>query len=111
MPDEPGFEPVAPRCWFTVPDHPRGASDAPCFEVVGSMVYPSDGHPHGPSAAPWYQLRDDLAFAVDGHPGGPSNEPAFLVRERFVFPLPGPGGDDVPWFRVDERPGRSAVSA
>ena len=86
--------------WYATSDHPRGCSDEPCFEIVGSMAYPSTGNPGGRSAAPWYQMRDRLAYAVDGHPEGPSAEPVFVVRDGDVFPLPWIKDESRAWFRV-----------
>ncbi len=90
--------------WHVLPDHPWGASTAPCFEVVGSFVYPAAGHPTGPSPRPWFQLRDGFAYAVDAHPDGASAVPSFVVQGSDVYPVelevePGTGAA-VPWFRV-----------
>jgi hypothetical protein len=90
--------------WYVLPAHPWDASTAPCFEVLGTFVYPAAGHPAGPSSRPWFQLRDDFAYAVDAHPEGPCADPSFLVLGSGVYPAevdvePG-NGAPVPWFRV-----------
>jgi hypothetical protein len=95
-----------PLAWYTSPGHPRGAEDAPCFEVLGTFVYPAQGHPAGSSARPWYQVRGEFAYAVDGHPEGPSREPCFWIAGTGVYPLPmdqDPIAADA-WFRIGRRP-------
>ena len=73
--------------WYATEHHPYGASAAPTYDVVGSMVYPSTGHASGAAAArPWFQLRDAFAYPVDGHPGGPSNQPTLRVAAGWVYP-------------------------
>ena len=91
--------------WYVLPDHPWAASTAPCFEIVGTFVYPAAGHPAGPSSRPWFQLRDGFAYAVDAHPeGARRDKPRFLVLDGGVYPVeldatPGTGAP-APWFRV-----------
>lgn len=90
--------------WYTSPDHPRGEGVAPCFEVVGTFVYPSYGHPTGPSIRPWYQLRGQFAYAVDGHPDGPSSQPCLRVLEAEVHPFnDDDGSGNTAWFRIERR--------
>jgi hypothetical protein len=89
--------------WYATEHHPLGASAAPSYDVVGSMVYPGAGHPSGAAARPWFQLRDALAYPVDGHPGGPSNEPALRVAAGWVYPArvdPLLSCDTRAWFEV-----------
>jgi hypothetical protein len=90
--------------WYVLPGHPWGARTAPCFEVLGTFVYPAAGHPVGPSSRPWFQIRDGFAYAVDGHPEGACAEPSFLVLDDGIYPVevglvPGTGAP-APWFRV-----------
>ena len=90
--------------WYVLPRHPCGASTAPCFEVVGTFVYPAAGHPEGRSSRPWFQVRDGFAYAVDANPEGACVEPSFVVLGGGVYPVeadvePGTGAS-APWFRV-----------
>ena len=89
--------------WYTSPDHPRGEGVAPCFEVVGTFVYPSYGHPMGASTRPWYQLRGQFAYPVDGHPDGPSSQPSLRVVEAEVHPFAADCDSDgsAAWFRIE----------
>jgi hypothetical protein len=96
-------EPTTLR-WYVLPGHSWRASTAPCFEVVGTFVYPAAGHPAGPSSRPWFQIRDGFAYAVDAHPDGASADPSLLVSDGRVYPVevavePGTG-TAVAWFRV-----------
>ncbi len=36
-----------PSVWYSTADHPRGEATAPCFEVLGTFVYPSTAIPPG----------------------------------------------------------------
>jgi hypothetical protein len=93
--------------WYVLPGHPWGTSTAPCFEVVGTFVYPAAGHPVGPSSRPWFQIRDGFAYAVDANPEGACAEPSFQVRDDGVYTVevdvePGARAP-VQWFRVSAR--------
>jgi hypothetical protein len=94
--------------WYATEDHPRGPSTEPCFELVGSMVYPSAAHPcRARSRRPWYQLRGGFAYTVEGHPDGPSSDPVFRIDGSCVYPA---SSDDVDsgtpaWFEVRLLPG------
>jgi hypothetical protein len=94
---EPSF-----AAWFATEHHPRGASAEPCFDVIGSMVYPAVGHPAGAGTEPWYQMRGDCAYPVAGHPCGPSREPALRVDADLVYPVSDDLHDSVtaPWFEL-----------